>query len=222
MRIRLSERKLPDYTRGEELFNMITHITGGALAVASLVLCVVKSALAGRVAGIVSSAVYGACMLLMYCMSSIYHGLRPSLGKKVLQVLDHCAIYFMIAGTYTPILLCAIRPGHPALAWAAFGVEWGLTALAVTLTAIDLRQYRAFSMVCYIVMGWAVAAFLPETWAALTRPGFFLLLAGGISYTVGAILFGIGARRRYFHGAFHVFVLLGSLLHFLAIYLFVL
>lgn len=222
MRIRLSERKLPDYTRGEELFNMISHIAGGALAVTTLVLCVVKSVLAGRVAGIVSSAVYGGCMLLMYCMSSIYHGLRPSLGKKVLQVLDHCAIYFMIAGTYTPILLCAIRPIHPALAWAAFGGEWGLTALAVTLTAIDLKQYRAFSMVCYIVMGWAVAAFLPETWAVLTRPGFFLLLAGGISYTVGVILFGIGARRRYFHGAFHVFVLLGSLLHFLAIYLFVL
>lgn len=222
MRIRLSERKLPEYTRGEELFNMISHIAGGALAVTTLVLCVVKSVLAGRVAGIVSSAVYGGCMLLMYCMSSIYHGLRPSLGKKVLQVLDHCAIYFMIAGTYTPILLCAIRPAYPALAWAAFGVEWGLTALAVTLTAIDLKQYRAFSMVCYIVMGWAVAAFLPETWAALTRPSFFLLLAGGISYTVGAILFGIGARRRYFHGAFHVFVLLGSLLHFLAIYLFVL
>ena len=222
MRIRLSERKLPDYTRGEELFNMISHIAGGPLAGTRLVLCVVKSVLAGRVAGIVPSAVYGGCMLLMYCMSSIYHGLRPSLGKKVLQVLDHCAIYFMIAGTYTPILLCAIRPIHPALAWAAFGGEWGLTALAVTLTAIDLKQYRAFSMVCYIVMGWAVAAFLPETWAALTRPGFFLLLAGGISYTVGAILFGIGARRRYFHGAFHVFVLLGSLLHFLAIYLFVL
>ena len=109
MRIRLSERKLPDYTRGEELFNMISHIAGGALAVTTLVLCVVKSVLAGRVAGIVSSAVYGGCMLLMYCMSSIYHGLRPSLGKKVLQVLDHCAIYFMIAGTYTPILLCAIR-----------------------------------------------------------------------------------------------------------------
>lgn len=222
MRIRLSDRRLPDYTRGEELFNMISHIAGGALAVATLVLCVARSALAGSAVGVVCGAVYGACMLLMYSMSSIYHGLRPSLGKKVLQVLDHCAIYFMIAGTYTPILLCAIRPLYPALAWTAFGVEWGLTALAVTLTAIDLRQYRAFSMACYIVMGWAVAAFLPQTMQALTQTGFFLLLAGGISYTVGAILFGIGARRRYFHCAFHIFVLLGSLLHFLAIYLFAL
>lgn len=222
MRIRLSDRLLPDYTRGEELFNMISHITGGAFALLTLVLCVVKSALAGSAVGVVASVVYGACMLLMYSMSSIYHGLHASLGKKVLQVLDHCAIYFMIAGTYTPILLCAIRPLYPALAWVAFGVEWGLTALAVTLTAIDLRQYRVFSMICYIVMGWGVAAFLPQTVHALTATGFYLLLAGGISYTAGAILYGIGSKRRYFHCAFHVFVLLGSVFHFVAVYLFAL
>jgi len=220
MRIKLIDRLLPDYTKGEEVFNMVSHIVGGAFAILALVLTVVKSAINGNVWGIVSCAVYGVCMLSMYTMSSVYHGLFPSMGKKVLQVLDHCAIYFMIAGTYTPILLSAIRPLYPATAWIAFGVEWGLTALAVTLTAIDLKQYNAFSMVCYVCMGWCVAAFLPQTIAALTMTGFSILLAGGIFYTVGAILYGIGSKKHWFHSVFHIFVLLGSIFQFLAIYLY--
>ena len=222
MRIKLAHRRLPDYTRGEELLNMISHINEGGFTIVSLVLCVLSAARTGDAVAIVSGTVYSGCMLLMYSMSSIYHGLRAPLAKKVMQVLDHCAIYFMIAGTYTPILLSAVRPLYPALAWTAFGVEWGLTALAVTLTAIDLRQFRVFSMVCYIVMGWGVAAFFPETVAAMTETGFYLLLSGGVCYTAGAVLYGIGAKRRYFHCAFHVFVLLGSVLHFLAVYLFAL
>lgn len=218
MRIKLADRALPDYTKGEETFNMVSHIVGGAFAVAALALCVIKSARLGSGYGIVSSAVYGACMVLLYCMSSVYHGLPASLGKKVLQVLDHCAIYFMIAGTYTPILLCALRPLYPALAWSVFGLQWGLTALSVTLTAIDLKQYAAFSMVCYILMGWCVVFFCPAVMEALTAAGFWLLLAGGLCYTLGAVLYAIGSKKHYFHGAFHVFVLLGSGLHFWAIY----
>ena len=126
---KLADRELPNYTRGEEIFNMVSHITGGALAVAALVLCVVKSAVSGDPWAIVSSSIYGFTMVVLYCLSSVYHGLKPSLGKKVLQVLDHCSIYFMIAGTYTPILLVAIRPLNPALAWIVFGAEWALTAL---------------------------------------------------------------------------------------------
>ena len=222
MRIKLADRPLPDYTRGEERFHMVSHIAGGAFAIAALVLCVIKSALSGSVYAIVSSAVYGFCMILLYCMSSVYHGLRPSLGKKVLQVLDHCAIYFMIAGTYTPILLCALRPLFPGLAWSLFGIQWGLTALAVTLTAIDLRQYRVFSMICYILMGWGILPFYAQTARAMEDTGFLLLIYGGILYTLGAILYGIGAKKRYFHSAFHLFVLFGSILHFLAIYLYAL
>jgi len=222
MRIPLIDRLLPDYTRGEELFNMISHIAGGAFAIVALVLCVVKAALAGSAWAIVSASVYGVTMVVLYCMSSIYHGLKPSLGKKVLQILDHCSIYFMIAGAYTPILLVAMRPLYPALAWAIFGAEWALTALAVTLTAIDLKQYRVFSMVCYILMGWGIMFFFPYAMRALTGGGFWLLLSGGLAYTVGAILYGIGSKKRYFHAMFHVFVLLGSILHFLAIFLYVL
>ena len=155
MRIKLADRKLPDYTRGEEIFNMVTHIVGGGLSIAALVLCVIKSALAHSGYGVVSSAIYGACMILLYCLSSVYHGLAPSTGKKVLQILDHCAIYFMIAGTYMPIMLCALRPLYPGLAWTVFGLQWALTALAVTFTAIDLKQYAGLSMVC--LSSWAGA-----------------------------------------------------------------
>jgi hemolysin III len=222
MRIPLSERNLPSYTRGEEIFHMVSHIAGGAFAVIALVLCVIKAAIGGSAIAIVTSVVYGVTMIVLYCMSSIYHGLKPSLGKKVLQVLDHCSIYFMIAGSYTPIVLVAMRPLYPVVAWSIFGAEWALTALAVTLTAIDLKQYRVFSMVCYILMGWGIMLFYPLAMQALGTSGFWLLLAGGLSYTLGAVLYGIGSKKRYFHAMFHVFVLLGSILHFLAIFFYVL
>ena len=222
MRIPLIERNLPNYTKGEEIFHMVSHIAGGVFAFVVLLLCVIKSALGGNGWAIAASVVYGVTMIVLYCLSSIYHGLRPSLGKKVLQVLDHCSIYFMIAGTYTPILLVALRPAFPVLAWVVFGAEWALTALAVTLTAIDLKQYRTFSMFCYLFMGWAVMFFVNQAVFVLSPGGFWLLLAGGLSYTIGAILYGIGSKRRYFHAMFHVFVLAGSVLQFLSIFLFVL
>lgn len=196
---------------------MVSHIVGGAFAVTALVLCVVVSALKGSVYGVVTSSVYGATMILLYCMSSIYHGLRPGIGKKVLQILDHCTIYLLIAGTYTPILLCAMRPVYPAIAWTVFGIEWGCAALAITLTAIDLKQYRVFSMICYIVMGWAIIFAIVPTLKVLTLTGFLYVLGGGILYTIGAVLYGLGKKRRYMHNAFHVFVIGGSVLQFLGI-----
>lgn len=222
MRIPLTDRLLPNYSRGEEIFHMVSHIAGGVFAFVALLLCVIKSALGGNAWAISASVVYGVTMIVLYCLSSVYHGLKPSLGKKVLQVLDHCSIYFMIAGTYTPILLVALRPLYPALAWSVFAAEWALTALAVTLTAIDLKQYRIFSMFCYLFMGWAVVFFAPFAVRALSPAGFWLLLSGGLAYTTGAILYGIGSKRRWFHGLFHLFVLAGSVLQFLAIFLYVL
>lgn len=221
MRIKLIDRALPDYTKGEEMLNMVTHIAGGVFAAAALALCLIKSIRADNASSIACSVVYGVSTIILYCMSSVYHGLPASMGKKVMQVLDHCAIYLMIAGTYTPIALCALRPLYPALAWSIFGMEWGLSALAIVLTAIDLKQYAVFSMACYIVMGWCIGAFLPQAAAAMSVSGVNLLLAGGVCYTLGAVLYGIGAKKRWFHGVFHVFVLAGSVLHFLCIYIYV-
>ena len=153
-RTKLSQRSLPDYTRGAEIMNMVTHIIGGAMGIAVLTLCVIRAALHGNVYGVVSSAIYGAAMIVMFTVSSVYHGLKPNLGTKVMQVIDHCTIYFLIAGTYTVITLSAIRAVYPALGWGLFGFEWLMAAVAATLTAIDLKKYEVFSMICYIGMGW--------------------------------------------------------------------
>lgn len=213
---------LPDYTRGEEIFNMVSHAVGAVFGVAALVICVVVSALHGNVWGVVSSALYGASLVLLYCMSTIYHGLKHPMAKKVMQVLDHCTIYFLIAGTYTPVLLCAIRTVSPGWAWTLFGIVWGLAALATVLTAIDLKKYAVFSMVCYIGMGWCVVLAAKPAIAAIPLPGLIWLLAGGISYTVGAVLYGLGKKHRYMHSVFHLFVVAGSVLQFIAIVCYIL
>lgn len=217
-RTKLCDRALPDYTKGEEIMNMVTHIVGGALGIVVLVLCVIRAAVRGNMYGVVSSTIYGVSMIALYAMSSIYHGVRPGLGKKVLQVLDHCTIYFLIAGTYTPVALAAIRPVNPVLGWGLFAFEWALTALAVTLTAIDLKKYNVFSMICYIGMGWAVLPFMKEVAQIMTKSGFLFLLWGGISFTIGAVLYGIGSKKRWMHSVFHIFTVLGTLLQFFSIY----
>ena len=200
-RTKLSDRQLPGYTRGEELT------------------CILKAAFAGSAWGVVGASIYGASLIILYTMSSIYHGLRPSKGKKVMQVLDHCAVYFLIGGTYTPIMLCAVRPVHPGWGWAIFGVVWGLAAMATVFTAIDLKKYFKLSMICYIAMGWCVILAIKPVLDTVGAAGFVWLLLGGVAYTLGAVLYNIGKKKnkRYMHAVFHVFVLLGSALQYMCI-----
>lgn len=216
-RTKLADRVLPNYSLGEERMNMITHIVGGVVGIAALVLCVLQAAVRGNVYGIVSSAIYGTSMIAMFTISSVYHGLKPTLSKKVMQVVDHCTIYFLIAGTYTVVVLSAIRPVYPGLGWGLFIFEWVMALIATVLTAIDLKKYEVFSMICYIGMGWAVIPFARQTYLVMTRPGFLLLLSGGIAYTIGAVLYGIGAKKKWMHSVFHIFVVLGAVLQFLSV-----
>ena len=217
-RIPLSQRLLPNYTRGEELMNMITHIVGGGFGVLALVLGLVRTVPGAAPLPILGVLIYGLSLIALYTVSSVYHGLHPGMGKKVMQVIDHCTIYALIAGTYTPVLISAFLPQNPTLGWSLLALEWILAAIACTLTAIDLRNYRVFSMICYIGMGWAVLPFIPQTIRAMGQTGFALLLAGGIAYTVGAILYGIGVKIKWLHSVFHLFVVVGSVLHFFAIF----
>ena len=222
----IAERKrirvpLPDYTRGEEITNMVTHILGGVFAIAAIPLLVIVAAVHTDPWAVATGAVYGVTLLITFTISSVYHGLRPGRAKRVMRVIDHCDIYLLIAGTYTPILLAGIRPINPAIAWTIFGVEWALAAVAVTLNAVDLKRFEKVSMVCYIGMGWCVIAVLKVTIEAMTPVGFGLLLAGGIAYTVGAVIYGIGKRVRYMHSVFHIFVLIGCVLQFLSILIYV-
>ena len=221
-RTKLCDRCLPTYSGGEECFHMVSHIVGGGIGVLVLVAGIVISILRQDGWALATSIVYGVSLILLYTMSSVYHGLHSPLAKKVMQVLDHCTIYFLIAGTYTPITLCAIRRVSPMWAWLLFGFVWGLAALATTLTAIDLKKYACFSMICYIGMGWCVVIAVKPTVQAIAPTGLILLLAGGIAYTIGAVLYGLGKKRKWMHAIFHLFVVLGSILQALCVLIYVL
>ena len=221
-RIKLANRVLPDYTTGEECMNMVTHIVGGGLGIVMLLLCLLKPNVYTNPWRIVGCAVYGISMITVYTFSSIYHGLKTDLSKKVMQVLDHCAIYLLIAGTYTPIITCGFIGKYSLTGIILLVIQWGIAALAITLNAIDLHKFKAFSMVCYIALGWCIIFFLPQFLTVIDIAGFGFLLAGGISYSVGAILFGVGTKVRWMHSVFHIFVVMGSLLQFVAIYFYIL
>jgi len=221
-RTKLADRILPTYTKGEEIFNMTSHIIGGVFGIAVTALCVVIAAIHKNVYGIVSGAIYGFTMILLYVMSSIYHGLnnkRPA--KKVFQILDHCSIYLLIAGSYTPMALCTIREVSTATGWWIFGVVWAMAILGIVLNSIDLKTTKKFSMICYLVMGWCIIIKFNVLWEGLNPNGLILLVAGGIAYTIGAVVYGMGKKKKYMHSVFHLFILLGSLLQFLCIILYV-
>lgn len=220
-RTKLKDRQLPCYSKGEEIMNMVTHITGGGLAVIGSIFCILTACRLGGWQNILGAAVYCVSMICVYTMSSIYHGLHTGTAKKVMQVIDHCAIYFLITGTYTPIMITGFLPIFPKIGWGLLLMQWVLTAMAVTLTAIDLKKHKVFSMICYIFMGWGIIFFLPQAMTVMTKPGFYLLLAGGIAYTVGAVLFGLGKKIRWMHAVFHIFVILGSAFQYFAILFYV-
>lgn len=221
-RTKLADRKLPNYTRGEEIFNMVTHIVGAALGGALLVLFIVFGAIHHSVASILCGIVFGVSLVVLFTISAIYHGLSPKRkAKKVMQILDHCSIFLLIAGSYTPVTICALTKTAPALAWVIFGVVWGISILGIVLNSIDVNKYMSFSMVCYLGLGWCIVISMPFLIRALPVAAIWLLVAGGVAYTVGAILFGLGTKKRYMHSVFHIFVVLGAILHGLMVLLFV-
>lgn len=220
-RQKLSERILPKYTKGEEIFNMVSHIVGGGLGVVALTLCVIFAALNKNVYGVVGSAIYGSSLIILYTMSSIYHGLSPRLvSKKVFQVLDHCSIFFLIAGTYTPITLSPLREYNMILGWTIFSVVWGAAIVGIVLNSIDIKKYKKLSAICYLLMGWYIIFAWKPTVAALHKNAIFLLLAGGISYTIGAMIYYFFKKKPFSHSIFHLFVVIGSIFHFFTILLY--
>ncbi len=223
-RTKLADRNLPNYTRGEEIFNMVSHIVGAVLGLASLVLGIIFAAVRGHGAGaILCAIVFGLSMVVLYTMSAIYHGLSPKLrGKKVMQVLDHCSVFLLIAGSYTPVTLCGLMQADPVAAWVIFAFVWAISVLGIVLNSIDIAKYQAFSMVCYLGLGWCIVASLPALFSVLPAVAVWMLVLGGVAYTIGAILFGIGIHKKWMHSVFHVFCVLGSVLHGLMILIFVL
>mgnify|MGYP001120696497 FL=1 len=222
-RTKLKDRVLPTYTKGEEIFNMVSHIVGGVLGIVITILCIIVSAIHKNAYAVVSSTIYGASVIILYTMSSIYHGLSPKCkGKKVMQVLDHCTIFLLIAGSYTPFALCTFREYDAVIGWSIFGGIWAATILGIVLNSIDLKKYKVFSMICYLGMGWTIivkANLLPML---LGVKGTVLLVLGGIAYTLGTIFYGLGRKKKYMHSIFHLFILAGTILQFFCIIFYVL
>ena len=220
-KIPFRSRKMPDYTKGEEIFNTVSHIVGAAFGVIALVLTVVFSALRGDVWSVVGSSIYGTSMVALYTVSSVYHGLHLNMGKRVMQVIDHCTIFFLIAGTYTPVVLSCIRAYSPGWGWTLFGIVWGCAALGITFTAIDMKRYEKLAMALYLGIGWCVVLAIKPAMASVPAEGLLWILAGGIAYTVGAGLYALGVKHRYMHSVFHIFVVAGSILQFFGIFFYV-
>lgn len=213
----LKNRILPDYTKGEEIFNYVSHIVGGAWGVFTLVLCIIAAAMKNDALTMACGIIFGVSMIALYTISSIYHALPCGTAKKVFQILDHCTIYFLIAGTYTPMLLCSLAKNKPVAAFITFAVVWGIGILSMVLNAIDLKKYKLFSMIGYVGTGWAIIFNIGAMYESLGATGFWLLLGGGVLYTVGVIFYKLGSHVRYLHSVFHIFVVLGSVLHTLSV-----
>lgn len=204
---------LPVYTVGEEVANAVSHGAGAVFATAALVVLLVFSP--RRALTLVSVSIYGGTLFLLYTVSTLYHALGVTKAKKVFQVLDHCTIFLLIAGTYTPITLLCI--GGP-VGWGLFSVVWAAAVLGIVLNAVNMKKFKAFSMICYLGMGWSVIFAVKPLLENLDALSLILLLVGGIFYTVGTVLYGKGRTVRYMHSVWHLFVLAGSVLHFFVIY----
>ena len=217
----LDKIRLANYSRREDWLNSISHMVGGGLSVVALVLCLVRAVLARRWDYAVLGLVYGLTMIAMYSCSSVYHALRPNRGKRAMRLVDHAMIYPMIAGTLTPLAALVIVPARPVLGWVLVGVAWAVVAAAVPITLTLFNKTKITQMVLYLALGWMVIVAVKTLWAHFDRTGMWLLVSGGLAYTLGAALYGIGAKKPYFHSVFHFFVLAGSVLHFFSLYLYV-
>lgn len=216
----LKDRPFPDYSRKEEILNSASHAVG-VLCTLVMLWMAVRASMENTLA-LVSSIVYMLSVLVMFLVSSIYHGLPKGMPKQVMRVVDHCDIFITIAGTYTPIMLLGVLNINPKMAWSIFIVEWVFAVIGVILNAIDLKKYAKFSMVCYLAMGWCVIISLRDTILAMTWQGFAWIIAGGVAYTIGAVLYLIGKKKPYRHFIFHIFVLLAAIIQFVGIYLYLL
>ena len=213
----LMKRPFPDYTQTEEKLNSWSHLFGALCAVVMMTLAL-RATYGKPPIYLICSVVYTVSVLLTMLVSGIYHGLPKGKAKQVMRVVDHCDIFVTIAGTYTPITLLGICTVNSVMGWVVFAIEWSLALIGVVLNAIDLKRYAAFSMTCYLGMGWCVIISLWPAIQAMTLEGFLWIIGGGLAFTVGAVLYLVGKKKRYRHFLFHIFVVLGILIQFVGVY----
>ena len=218
---RLDSIKLVDYSRKEDWLNSITHIIGAVFALVVTILCVAKGITLNRVDYVLLSLIYGITMLSVFVCSSVYHGLRPNNAKKVMRVVDHAMINFMIVGTITPYMVLAVAPLNPIMGWTLLIACWIAAITAVVITFTLFNKTKVIQMVLYMVIGWSSFMTVFVLWKHFSKDAIFLMVTGGIAYTIGAILYGIGRKKKYIHAVFHIFIIIGAFLHFLGLYMYV-
>ena len=202
------------YTFAEELLNAISHGVGAVLAILGLVFGIIYTARFSCTKGVVGVSIYGATLILLYTMSTVYHAVKPSRAKAILRIFDHCSIYMLIAGSYTPIIICL----YNGLARAIFlSITWGIALFGIALNIIDLERFEKLSLTCYLVMGWQVVFMLKQVLKSVDSKGILLLVVGGLCYTVGAAIYVLGKKYKYMHSVWHIFVLAGSVFHYFSI-----
>lgn len=212
-----SSMELPRYTKLEEWANSLTHGLGAMLSIAGLVVMVVLSALHGDAWHIVSTAIFGATLIMLYSASTLYHAIQSPRIRGIMQRLDHIAILYLIAGTYTPFTLVTLRGPW---GWTLFGIVWGLTLFGTVVHLTQLRRFHGLMVALYLVMGWSVVLAMKPLLEALPTTGLWLLVAGGLSYTLGVVFY-LRKSWPFNHAIWHLFVLAGSVLHFFSVVFFV-
>ena len=213
----LHEAKASIYSLPEEIAHGVTHGIGAVLAIAGLAVLAAQAALYGDIWHVVSVSIFGAALVLMYAASTLFHSIPHPRAKHVFRVLDHCLIYVLIAGTYTPFTLVTLRGPW---GWSLFGAVWGLAVLGIGFKIFTTGRFEKLSLAVYLIMGWCVVLVIKPLMAALPTGGLWLLLGGGLSYSIGTIFYR-WESLRYHHAIWHLFVLGGSLLHFFAVLLYV-
>lgn len=218
----LDRVKLMNYSKLEEIINSLSHFLGVVFGFVALAMTLHRSLKIGNPWQITSSLIYGISLVLLYSASGSYHASPRGKVKKILRIIDRSMIFLLIAGSVTPYALVAIRPENPLVAWLVLGISWAGLIFGVLVTVINLEKSRKIQMFLYIFIGWISIFAIRDLLEIFDKPALFFLFSGGISYTIGAIVCGIGKKVKYFHCIFHGFVLLGSVLHFIGIYKYVL
>lgn len=209
--------RIPHYTLGEEIFNAISHGVGGLLSVLALVLMLARAR--GTLAA-VSVSLFGAAMVTLYVISCVYHALsRRTEGKKVLRVIDHCNVFLLVLCTYVPVALLGVGG---ALGWALLSVVAAFAVTGIVFNAVRVDKFKVLSVVCHLVSGWSILLGVPRLLETMGRAGVLFLVLGGSMYSVGAALYGLGAKKKYIHSVFHLFCLAGTFCHFWAVYCYLL
>jgi hemolysin III len=213
---KINSHILPTYSKGEEIFNTASHLVGSLIGVATIILTILFH---HDSYGLVSGIIFGGSLIFLYGMSSLYHGLSPkkAIAKKVFQIIDHCSIFVLIAGSYTPLSLCILRKYNPSLGWTFFIAIWAIAILGITLNIIDLKKYRLFSMICYLAMGWSIVFRADVLIKLLGNTGIFLIIAGGLAYSIGFVFYALGKHHKWLHSIFHMLCIVGSVLHCICI-----